>query len=451
MVRFLSQVEMPNQIAKRIVAICKISLFISGVASLTFFSFEVSAQSAGSLVPGAIVKVPSSIASKHAVERDVTETALMDWLGNRGELKSYMALDGDKKRDFFFPVEVVDPKGSKGITPGMIIYAPIRYLTRSQGLTMIIEADPQMQPDPRDPMSKPVVAFLPAVQKQLDKVDRRVAGNIVNRRDPSSTARNYKSTCAGSFEDFKKEIVQVGQLQKIPVEILTSIMHIETAGRCSGIHTPVSRGPNVGLFQVNTNSTPVARCNPWQMTALKNVKTVTQLHNGALKCLDNPVVNLAEAAQILRAKYAHVNTQKQPEPGRWDQVTPKAHDEWRKAIAAYNGGQGYVYQSYFDIVAYNEKNGTQLDPDSWEVRRVFFFRKVLDRKTDQLYFANAQKFRRGLGQILINIAYVESISGRESKPDESSYAMVMQWVRDLYQRAKTPPVPSAQPVQIPLG
>jgi hypothetical protein len=318
---------------------------------------------------------------------------------------------------------------------------------------MTIEADPQMQPDPRDPMAKPMVAFLPAVQKHLNSVTGRVATNLVNRRDPDTTARNYKATCVGSFEDFKKEIAQVGQLQKIPVEILTSIMHLETAGRCAGIRTPASRSPNVGLFQVNTNSTPVARCNAWQMSVLKSAKTVAQLHHGALKCLENPVVNLAEAAQILRAKYAHVNTQKQPEPGRWDQVTPKAHDEWRKAIAAYNGGQGYVYQSYFDIVAYNEKNGTSLDPDSWEVRRVFFFRKVLDRKTDQMYFSNAQKFRRGLGQILINIAYVESISGREAKPDESNVAMVMQWIRDLYQRAKAPraPQPVAPPVQVPLG
>ncbi len=415
----------------------------------------------GYLSPGAVVRIPSQITSKHNLEANPSEAALSDWLSSKGELRSYQTASGKTERDFFFPVEVVEPKNSKGVTVGSVIYAPIRFLSRVRGTLMVVEADPEMAQSQEQLMStsappkvpkaglstlvptrKPaavganVIAFLPFIEKHLEKVDAGFVSSIKNRQDPLAAARNYNSTCPGNFNDFKREIAQAAIGQKVPVEILMSIMHMETNGRCAGIKNKPDPSANVGLFQVNINTSQILRCNAWQMETLRKAKTVAQLKDGSLKCLENPIANLNEALQILRSKYAAVNTQKQPEVGRWDQANALSHDDWRKALAAYNGGQSYVFQSYYDILAYNAKHNVNFDPYSWENRRLFFFRRVLDRKQDQMFFGNNQKYKRGLRAILTNIVYVESIAGREAKPDESQHSLVMQWIRDLYQ----PPV-----------
>jgi hypothetical protein len=448
-------------------------------------------QVAGSLPPGAVVRIPVSILEKNVGADNATETALMDWLGNTGELRDFTTPNGETKKDFFFPVEVVDPKGS-GLAQGAMVYVPIRFLARSKGVNMILEADPELseadasmypagmpeaddpqpvvtkndepsnqssgflswlnfssfassptavpaeskteEPAPMKPVAKkkPQIVFLPAIRKQLKNVDKKTLKSIVNRRDTLNMASLYNKTCPGKFDDFRKEVDRVALEQKVPSEVLMSIMHMETAGRCVGIKRPAKHTRDTGLFQINTNSTRVARCTPWQIKKLAGSKTMKQLRDGSLKCLENPIVNLEEAASVLRSKYAIVNTQKQPDYGRWDKGTASSHDDWRKAISAYNGGQQYMIQTYNDIVAYNRKNGTSLDPDSWENRRVFSFRRVLDRKIDKVSFDNTQKYRRKLKYILVNITYVETIAGRETKPVENQLALVMQWVRTLY-------------------
>ena len=425
-------------------------------------------QVAGALPPGATVRIPVSILEKNVGADNATESALMDWLGSSGELREFQTARGEVKKDFFFPVEVVDPKGSK-LTQGSIVYVPIRFLARSKGVNMVLEADPELGdadasmypangPDPKEekqspsgifswlnfssftqpspqPPAKPAkleIVFLPAIKKQLTNIDKKTIKSIVNRADTLSLASRYNKTCPGKFDDFKKEVDRVALEQKVPAEVLMSIMHMETAGRCAGIKKVAKQTRDTGLFQINVNSTSVQRCTPWQLKKLAQSKTMKQLRDGSLKCLENPITNLEEAASILRSKYAMVNAQKQPDYGRWDKGTTQSHDDWRKALSAYNGGQQYMIQTYNDIVAYNRKNGTSLDPESWENRRVFSFRRVLDRKIDKNAFDNQQKYRRKLKYILVNITYVETIAGRETKPVDSQLALVMQWVRTLY-------------------
>lgn len=421
-------------------------------------------ENVGFLAPGAVVQIPPTFIGRHTNDADPTEAALMDWLANTGELRSFRLRDGSVKKDFFFPVQVVEPKGSRGLAAGAMVYAPIRFLSRVKGLRMVVEGDPQMAADaPTEPIvttssaapppttagqvngrvnaeiagtpdtgAAPQIAFLPFVQKHLDAVEKASLRNVLSRKDSATLGRNYEATCPGKFADFKREITRVGQERKIPVEILLSIMQIESSGRCRGIRKPATASVNVGLFQINTNSTSIPRCNPGQLQMLRHATTMQQLRDGNVRCLDNPVVNLDEASQILRSKYADVNTQKQPDPGQWDKSTPASHDDWRKALAAYNGGQSYLFQAYNDILNYNQTHGTHLDTYSWENRRVFFFRRVLDRSLDAQNFSNPLKFKRSLRNIMINVAYVDAIAGRETQPAGSRLSLVMQWVDSLY-------------------
>lgn len=364
----------------------------------------------GTLAPGAVVKVPDEVAQKFENE---DEAALNEWLASSGELRDF-SIRGAVKRDFFFPVVVVDPAKSVGIRAGDKVYVSIRFLARHQALRFVVEKQaPVVAKIEWDEKTKVFERMKRDLASQLTMVENKNQRNVTNRRSAKRGIVRFDSSCPIKFDDFQPELERVSAEQRIPEELLLSVMHLESGFRCHLGRAEDDASHSVGLFQINTRSSNIPRCSEPQLEVIRVTTNVKGLRDNELRCLENPLVNLEEAARLLRNKYSAVNSRKQPASGSWETMTSGERDSWRLALAAYNGGEAYVYQAFFDIQDYNDRHGTQLDANDWETRRVFFLRRTLDRDTQEAYFSQEMRYKRAFKNILINMAYVESMVGRE--------------------------------------
>lgn len=378
----------------------------------------------GTLAPGAIVRVPDEVASRFA-END--EVALNQWLASHGELREF-SVRGAVRRDYFFPVEVVEPARSVGVRAGDQVYVSIRFLARRQALHFHVEKTAPVVTAPEWERKTPVFERLKRdLASKLTLVERKNLRNVVNRRSAKRGVARFDSSCPVKFEHFQPELDRVAAEQRIPQELLLSIMHLESGFRCHLGRREFDTSHSVGLFQINTGSSNVPRCEEEQLAVIRETTDVASLRKGELRCLENPLVNLEEAARLLREKYSSVNSRKQPPSGEWESFTASERDSWRLALAAYNGGEAYVHQAYFDIRDYNERHGTTLDPNDWGTRRVFFLRRTLDREAQDAYFSQEMRYKRAFKNILINMAYVESMVGRE-EATPTLRPLIAQWL-----------------------
>lgn len=365
------------------------------------------------LPKGTVLSIPDDYVAKHLTGSKKDEVAVMNWLKTGGTLKDFVAPDGSTKRDFYFPVKVVStPDGS--VNEGLQGEVALRYLAKKSGIQLTTVADTDLLPqtegkyrasevdctecrlkETSTPVSdtnifKELTAKLQGI---FTRIDEGVEAKVEAKKYPSTYIDNFNATCGMSFEEFLPILKEESISKGIPPEIMLGIMSAESEGRCDAVNQDPNGTYSVGLFQINTASTK------------KNF--------GELK---DPVQNMRESIRILVDKYKKVNDGKSPKSKI--AVRLMSEDEktlWRKALSAYNGGEGHLFQSEKDLLAINKKYGLKLDPEDWQERKVFYFRKYLESNTSAK-FDNQYKYRRSTDNSIANIVYVESIlDGKDGK------------------------------------
>ncbi len=400
--------------------------------------------------------VPNEVLTKMKNGKELSDTdvnkVLNKYLSEQvGNLKKFKGPDGKIKKDYFLNVKIESgkEKGKEGLLA-------IRYLGRKSGLSLEVTTSTDSYItgfNSGTNVSNETVTYggspipcaidlatpqtMPAALKNLtndlgpvlNKVDARaksfVVGKDIGALDKMS--KNFKRSCGPSFEDFIKTVESEATKYGIPKSMLTGVMIRESMGSCNSTDGLGS----IGIFQINTNSTSVRFCTKEEQRELVNGPT-EELKKGKPPCLSNPYVNLSEALSIMAQKFKRVNGKLPTNGGvRWDSIDKGGQDLWRKALSAYNGGEGHVYQAYYNMNDFSSKFDAQLNLDDWDQRRLFFFRNVLEANGNNNYFNDNQRYRRGINNSIDNIAYVESIVGRYGQEFEGSHLNVAEQIDEV--------------------
>ena len=258
---------------------------------------------------------------------------------------------------------------------------------------------------------------------------------------------NFNRDCPMSFDKFFNSAYCESCKQSIPPEIMFALMSIESSASCPA-RAQNELEDSFGLFQINSQEHG-CRDHSTNQTYNKNTKR-------SRECLKNPVNNLMKSVDILKDYYTKLN----PEPPTksegcqpWSQMDNKKKDHWRKGVAAYNSGPGWVTRAIKSVKVRTSNYNTEMtgshtgnkwkkamekykneDP-SWEEMRVYFFTEKLIHNPslrmpergvklgDKL--AGERGSGRRLSLTLNNIAYTEAILGRNA--DKSYPGMVDIW------------------------
>lgn len=364
------------------------------------------------LPKGSIVTIPDLYIGNHFTGDKRSEVALLNWIKySGGTLKLYTDSEGTIRNDYFFPIKVVSTP-DKSIAEGFEGEVSLRYLARQGDLKFVTVAETPVHQD----TSKPQTTVPPAqndcficgqtqtpnpisdtgifkeltskLQGIFSKIDADVEKKVEAKKYPDTFIKNFNATCGMSFDKFLPMLKEESLAKGIPPEIMLGMMSVESSGRCDAILQDANGTYSVGLFQINTSSSK---------------KSFAQLKD--------PIENMRESLRILVDKYKKVNAGKSP--ASKTAVKLMTDDEktlWRKALSAYNGGEGHLFQSEKDLLAINKKYGLSLDPENWEERKVFYFRKFLEKNTSA-EFENKHKYKRSTTNSMANIVYVESVLG----------------------------------------
>ncbi len=356
------------------------------------------------LPKGTVLRIPDEYFGTELKGKLKDEAALINWLKSAGKLKKFVTKSGAVKRDYFFPVEVVKSPGNK-VPTGKSGEIAIRYLAKKGNLDLITVADaPLIESSSQVAAAKDAEDCVEcrgktAGQVLFDDIKGKlesIFGEIEDGAQEKVSAKsypdifieNFNKTCGMDFYKFLGELKEEALTKGIPPEILLGMMSQESEGKCDAVHKDSNGTYSVGLFQINTAS--------------------TSLKFGDLK---NPQKNMKEAIRILIDKYKKVNKGKSPR----SKIPVKMMSEeeltkWKKALSAYNGGEGHLYQSEKDLRAISKRYGLKLDPEDWETRRTFYFRKYIEENTEAK-FDNKYSQKRSTDNSIANLIYVESILG----------------------------------------
>jgi hypothetical protein len=204
----------------------------------------------------------------------------------------------------------------------------------------------------------------------------------------------FESTCHMSLAAFDKHVQSVSAAYKIPADYFYRQMFKESSGNCE---KPGKRG-EIGIFQ--------------------------QLRGGS----KNPVRSLEKAAVLLNNKLTLLSQDKVvggadgynyegfPKSVMFDSKGYATDFGMRVALTAYNSQEQWAVRAKRDLLQFNSKNGDHLNPNNWDDLRIFFLRRALTDKQQQVAFGtsgskvNGRKVSRSLG----NLQYAELIVPRES-------------------------------------
>ena len=140
----------------------------------------------------------------------------------------------------------------------------------------------------------------------------------------------FNTTCKPlKFEEFYPDVYCQSCQKNIPPEVMLSMMTIESEGKCNAINEDKKKKEkSMGLFQINAK---VYTC--------KDDKI-----NNNEECLLKPSNSLKCGIEVLSEKYNKVNPERKkisPCP-QWTGLDPTERDRWRRAVAGYNSGTGWV-------------------------------------------------------------------------------------------------------------
>ena len=256
----------------------------------------------------------------------------------------------------------------------------------------------------------------------------------------SSVIDNFNRTCGMRFEDFFEQSYCSACNQSIPIELMMSIMSIESAGACGQTGRSGVNEESLGLFQINIISHD--NC----------TETRSERRYDLRQCLNYPVNNLMSALDILKAKYHDVNPSsarlsnenQQCRDNSWLELSQQEKDYWRRAVSGYNGGENWVTRAIASTVEYErvategtdflrtQSNSSYRNRDvPWETLRQLYFLETLapsnnlqTRRIGECGVQRAMDLRVGstgrrASCTISNLAYTESILGRDIQTREA--------------------------------
>ena len=293
------------------------------------------------------------------------------------------------------------------------------------------------------------------------RISSKLAGSKICSPDITlkKIVKNFNKTCPYKFKDFFKKIYcKACEKQGVPAEIMLSMMTIESAGDCK------AKGDgdgSVGPFQINAK---VHQCHiNYAVNSEENKK-----------CLEDPDKNLEFGIGDVKNKYNAVNSEKSWKAGcsKWSELDSEEknqckeenktknecerekRDKWRRAVAAYNGGEGWLDRAVQSMEG-DFKNNTAEGRDfykntkdlewghkgrfagrarqskvSWEELRVYLF-------MERLLPENTRGTGRKTENTLSNLAHVEAVLGRENKEGQISAGIVDYWEEYVKKHGKS--------------
>ena len=215
---------------------------------------------------------------------------------------------------------------------------------------------------------------------------------------------NFEDTCppynqTGGFKKFFGDSLCESCKKGVPIEFMTAMMSIESAGKCTARNT---RGENsAGLFQVDSN----------QHTCKSGYKKGTERNAQCLAQINN---NWNKSIDILNNFYKKTNGRDVKKPCKdWIDMESENRDAFRRALSGYNGGTWLL--SSIRAAKNNNRNDSGIgrykiatdykhDKSTWEEIRAFFF-------TQQIRSDGFSK--RSIKNNISNLAHTEAILGRE--------------------------------------
>ena len=292
-------------------------------------------------------------------------------------------------------------------------------------------------------------ASIRQVKGFLHTVNKTVK-NFGEKKNFPSLMSQFCKHCGVDIQDFIEYVEQRARDEKVPPEILLSIMMRESFGDCNAKGDRKKNGTykSYGLFQLNVgNSTNLKMCSGSKVPKMNSAQMKQVCQNGDYRkeksyknkkdqfpgrCLNNPYCNFEESIHLLTGeKWAIGNkrngsTPDKPEGKSWGEMEPEERNLWRNAIIAYNGA---AYVKPAERAMKSMKIPTFLD--NWEIKRMFFVRNYLSNKSEygQCGKSNRScKARYNPQKIVHNLAYVERIAGRET-PESFADSSICQWTQ----------------------
>jgi hypothetical protein len=394
------------------------------------------------LPKGSILEIPDQFVIKTNNEIDVNKS-LNNWITQTSMKQTRFDRHGRPAYDYFFNVKIVKIPGDKNFN-GQYGYVALKSIAEGGGIQLQTTeetdlVDSQEFSHVESQSKKPTVssyanshsaqiteaktcngecgnqsAFIEKIRKDLKTDLQRVANQTnANMRSKISNdsftaiARNFERTCFGlKFDDFVNYVRQAAPAKNIPTEVMLGILTQESAGICQAVGDKKSSSKSVGLFQLNTRTiTNVNACTRNQLQQLQG-KSITQMSSDrSLRCLQNPAVNLEGGIKVVLQKYREVNGS-EPLSSSWSSMSLEQKDNFRKALAAYNGGELWTGIAQKDIQYAQNKFGIKLNND-WETMRLFMFRHRLRQNG----IVASNKTRANKWEIS-NVAYADAILGR---------------------------------------
>ncbi len=413
------------------------------------------------LPAGTIVQIPDEYL-KDLREGEDPQKALIRWLRQDVSLYQFTTSTGEQKQEYFTRVKIISvPSNLKKQFEGHEFHMALGYLAeRENGLSFVTredvdsyvytneepirqQASPTTEADctgcqVQDPTPKiaPSIAQLYGLTKDYLQQVETLSNGYRSTKNTAQVIANFEATCKGvNFQDYKLFLKAEAEKSNVPLEVMLGIMTQESSGRCLA----VDKGhANFGAFQINIGSKKASLelCTEAQRSRLAIATLDEMKSNSGLQCLENPVVNAREGIRIYLEKFKSSNKTQPPSLKQWSQYTAQERDDIRRAIAGYNGGQTHVNRAISDFQKFRDAHAPDLDVNSFELQRIFFFRELLK---EHKYVASYENARTNL-RSTENLAYTESITGRDNADSQGQSSFIASWEALLYRN----PVPVAQ-------
>jgi hypothetical protein len=285
--------------------------------------------------------------------------------------------------------------------------APVQQQTKPSQIQNINELLPKPFVELMQSLANPLYEVISSVEKS----------NRNSRVHQLARKKNFKASCGISYDEFLPTMTQMARSKGMPINLLDKIMVKESAGNCAAVDGYDPEHKSRGLFQINRNDSRFPVCSSSQLSQIRNARSIDSFRRGP-RCLENPLLNAQESIRIFQGKLAsienHTGLKKWLRAHGKKGLDPKSDSTTRMLVSAYNGGQRWVNQAIDDLLLFNEKNRTDLDPTNWEHLRVFYLMKSIKSRENTKFFDSEIKTsqRRREDYALINLKYSESIVPR---------------------------------------
>ncbi len=388
----------------------------------------------GTLPRGSVVTIPDNYFPKNLNLHN--ETILNNWLGKNGDLKKFKHVDGQIKRDYFLPIKVVSTPNNT-IAKGTEAEVAVRQLARKGDLNFIATENSDLHrapatnnaisltslvlpPPPATCIANDKLisnsntdAFIEDVNAILQKnrIEFKKEHVLKSNNNLCEVVNNYNQTCSPPpFEDFLQTLQSEAEKSNIPPNLVLALMTKESSGRCEAEKLEQNSSKSIGLFQLNDKYHT-------------DKKTCFDKRNP--NCITHPINNLKRGIKELASKYKRVNSFppiKYPSGTNWNNLGNQSKDFWRKALLAYNGGEGYVDQARADLINFNGTHKTNFNNERWKDHKLFLFRMALEDNWN-FWTSNNYKYKRSTELAISNLIFAETIAGEDG--DENS--LVKMW------------------------